>query len=109
MYQLTLNENIIRGDTWDGIEFTINKPSIDYTGATIRVHVRRQVDSAILIEKSIAPTTAINGQVVFTFALTNTETALLNSNGVADIEITANGKVETSILIQFTVTKDVTK
>jgi hypothetical protein len=110
MYQLTLTENIIRGDTWDGIEFTIVKGGTNYTGAQIKVQFRRQVDATVYVDKTITPTTAINGQIIFTVALNAAEAALLNSDCVADIQITtADAKVETSILININLTKDVTK
>ncbi len=108
-YEQTYNENIISGNTWDGYDFSIAKPGRNYTGASIKAQVREKPNGPVLLTKTITPDVAINELIEFTFGLTATETAQLQSNCEADIQITAGSDVRTPILFKFTVTKPITQ
>jgi len=112
VYELEItNEQILRGDTWKGIEFTVNTAGVDYTGATIKTQFRETPDDTPLLTKAIMPTVAVVGQIVFTVALTAAETKLLDKKNIqTDTQITTvAGDVITPVLIKFSIQKDTTQ
>lgn len=110
-YEEIISHTIIRGDTWNGINFTINKQGIDYTDADVIAHFKNVVDGKLIVQKTIVPTSGVLGTIVFDLALTAAETALFNTDcAVVDIQITTDDDgVKTPILINLRIVKDVTK
>jgi hypothetical protein len=109
-YELTLNQTILRGDSWAGISFTVNKTGFDFTGSTIKAQFRTDPDAVVMLTKTITPTSESEGSISFDFDLTAEETKLLNrSSARTDIEITTGEIVFTPILIIFKITNDITK
>lgn len=110
-YEVKVNEPIIRGDTWHGLTFTVNKAGIDYTNATVRIHYKTAVDGKVLFQKDVTPDSAGLQTIIITASLTSAETSLfITECAVADIEITSvDDGTKTPILITFRIIKDVTK
>jgi len=107
-YEKKLIEKIIRGDTWDGYEFTLTRAGIDYAGATIRATFKNKIDGKVFFTKTITPTATGSGTITFTFSLTAAETADLKDVVYTDIEITTSVDVRTPISFMFTVINDIT-
>ncbi len=109
-YEQEVENDIIRGDTWDGIEFTITKAGTDYNGAIVKIQYRAFPDGPIFLSQVVVPTISTFNQIVFRVALTAAESALFNSKKVyADTEITTYyGDRRTPILLKFNVIKDIT-
>lgn len=108
-YELIIEQKILRGDTWDGINFVITKPGTDYTTATVKAQFRNAPDENVILSKTITPNSAGMNTIDFDITLTAEETKSFKSHVQTDIEITVNDDVRTPILIKFTVTKDITK
>lgn len=109
-YESEQSVDIIRGDTWDGIEFTVIKAGVDYNGAFVKVQYRAFPDGPVFLEQDIAPSLATFNQIIFRVSLTAAQSSLFNSKKVyADTQITTYyGDNRTPILIKFNVTKDIT-
>lgn len=109
-YEVEESVDIIRGDTWDGIEYTVTRPGIDYGYAVIRANFKAYPDGPNFLSKEITPSYTSNGQIIFTISLSKDETALFNGSKVySDIEITTvDGDRRTPILIKFSIIKDIT-
>jgi FlaG/FlaF family flagellin (archaellin) len=109
-YDLTMSEKIIAGNTWDGHDFTINTIGVDYTGATVMATIRSAPGELLLLDKSITPSTAESGLIVFTFSLTATETRKLRGNKAeCDILIKVGAREYTPIYIKFNITQPLHK
>jgi len=112
-YEFQTEVTVIRGDTWQGIRFTVSRAGADYTTATVKWQLRAAADGTVLISKNITPESAAEGQIVFRVDLTSVETTKLNQSVVqSDVQITIPGDdddVRTPIAIKLLVPKDITK
>jgi len=110
VYETELTETILQGDTWEGIEFTINKPGTNYAGATIKTQYRETPEGVPVLTKDITPSVAIDGQLIFTVSLTAAETKSITTSKLqTDLQITVGAVVRTPILIKFKVIKTITQ
>ena len=102
---------IIRGDTWYGVAFTLTKAGnpVDLTAAAVKITFISRLTSWTLQTggNGITITNAIGGEMKI-----DKIQSLLVEPGVynGDLQITfANGDISTYIQIELTVTDDITK
>lgn len=112
MIQAEYNVDVIRGDTYNGVEFTylVNSVPVDLTNADIKIEFRYssktgRLTKTIEVGNGITITDAVNG--VFRI---NAFVVLLDvGRHYYDIQLTLNGEIKTYVEGVFTVLQDVTK
>ncbi len=108
-YETELEQDLIQGNNWEGMTFTVTNSEIDYTEATIRAQFRESIGGDIFLTKEITPEITSSNEINFTFDLTAAESKLLESPKVyTDIEITTPTTRKTPILITFTMISPIT-
>lgn len=105
---MSLNFQAIRNDTFEEVPFEIkkNNVSIDLTGATIRMQLRKVAGGVIAFTPSLTITNAVNGLFKINKQIIDCEAF----NYLYDIEIAfSNGTVKTWISGEFLIKNDITR
>lgn len=115
-YEKAYVVDLIRGDTWSGLKFTVSRVDAVYNEATVKWQIRNAPDGDIVLTKNIMPESQEGDTIVFTCSLTSEETRLFNNAVLqSDVQISIPGgsdeadDVRTPIAIKFRVTKDLTR
>lgn len=115
-YEKAYEIDLIRGDTWQGLRFTVTREGAVYTDATVKAQLRIVPDGDIVLTKNITPESAEGDTITFVLSFTSQETRTFSSPILqCDVQITIPGgsdeadDVRTPIALKFRVTKDVTK
>ena len=79
---------LIRGDAWDGDNYTITKAGFDFTGTTVKVQVRDKADGTIYATLTPTPAFPSTGTMTFSVNFTGAQTATFPTQIlVADVQV----------------------